>query len=111
MTQDLLPDRSGAEPADRTPLAAAPEGVRVFVNERGVQVPHGATALDAVRAMDAALGDALAAGRQRLTDSRGLPIEATARVHGGAIFRVLPVRATADELLAGDESTSSEASA
>lgn len=100
MTQDLSRDPSVAPPADRTPDATGPARVRVFVNERGVSVPRGASALDAVRAADAALGDALAEGRQRLTDSRGLPIEPTTVVHGGAIFRLLPVRASAEALLA-----------
>lgn len=100
MSQDLLPDPSVASPADRTPDVTAPVQVRVFVNERGVSVPRGATALDAVRVADAALGEALADGRQRLTDSRGLPIEPAAVVHGGAIYRLLPVRASAEALLA-----------
>lgn len=104
MTQESLPNLPPDVNAHRT----APDRVRVFVNERGVGVPSGATALDAVRALDPLLGDALAAGRQRLTDSRGLPIEPTARVHGGAIFRVLPVRASADELLAAESTAGTE---
>jgi hypothetical protein len=107
MTQESLP----SVPPDASAHRAAPDHVRVFVNERGIGVPSGATALDAVRALDPLLGDALAAGRQRLTDSRGLPIEPTAVVHGGAIFRVLPVRASADELLATDSTTDREGNA
>ncbi len=72
-------------------LAPTPT-VRVYVNERGVDVPAGATALDAVRAHDAMAAAAVAAGTSRLADSRGLPVEPNAPVHGGAIFRVLPVR-------------------
>ena len=67
--------------------------VTVFVNARAVQVPAGATALDAVRAFDAAQGDAYAAGTRGVTDSRGLPVAATAPVHGGAIFRLVSARA------------------
>lgn len=73
-----------------TPIDARP--VRVFINERGVSVPPGSDMLTAVRAFDAALGDAVAAGEARLTDSRGLPLAADTPVHGGAIVRVLGAR-------------------
>ena len=66
--------------------------VRVFVNERGVSVPAGSSALDAVRVLlhDDAAG--LEAGRLRLTDSRGLPVPSDTVVSGGAIFRVVAAR-------------------
>ncbi len=83
-----------------SPAPAEPEFLRAFVNERGVSAPRGCTALDVVRAFDPAIADAIAAGTQRLTDSRGLPIEPAAPAHGGAIYRTLPVRATAAELAA-----------
>ena len=74
----------------------APATVRAFVNERGVTLPPGATALDAVRAFDALGGTALAAdvaaGARAVVDSRGLPVDAAAPAHGGAIYRVLPAR-------------------
>ncbi|MCA2985457.1 hypothetical protein [Gemmatimonas sp.] len=66
--------------------------VRVFVNERGVSVPAGTVALDAVRALFPDDADGLASGRLRLTDSRGLPIAADTPVVGGAIFRVVTAR-------------------
>jgi hypothetical protein len=69
------------------------EPVTVFVNARAVRVPPDATVLDAVRAFDAAEGDALAAGTRGVTDSRGLPVAATGPVHGGAIFRLVSARA------------------
>lgn len=65
----------------------------VFVNARAVQVPSGATVLDAVRAFDAAEADSLAAGTRGVTDSRGLPIASSTAVHGGAIFRLVSARA------------------
>lgn len=75
-----------------------PTDVRVFVNERGVSVPVGSPALDAVQALfpDDAAG--IAAGRLRLTDSRGLPVEASIPVVGGAIFRVVAVRDRVEEV-------------
>ncbi len=82
------------------PVPTEPDLLRAFVNERGVSAPRGSTALDVVRVFDATIADAVVAGTQRITDSRGLPIEPTASAHGGAIYRTLPVRATAAELAA-----------
>ncbi|MDF1501906.1 hypothetical protein [Roseisolibacter sp. H3M3-2] len=81
----------------------APDTFRVFVNERPADVPRGASALDAVRAFDAALADGVAAGDRALTDSRGLPVEATASAYAGAIYRVVAVRRGAGLPDAGDD--------
>jgi hypothetical protein len=67
---------------------------RVFINGVGLDVPAGATALDAVRGWDAAAADAVARGASVITDSRGLPTAVDARVQAGAIFRVIPARAS-----------------
>ena len=75
----------------------APESVRVYVNERGVNVPAGSVALDAVRAMFPEQADDVTAGRMRLTDSRGLPVPSDTPLSGGAIFRVVPVRERAED--------------
>lgn len=69
-----------------------PSDVRVYVNEHGVSVAPGSTALDAVRAFSVEQASLVAAGSARLTDSRGLPIDAACPVSGGLILRVLPVR-------------------
>ena len=79
------------QPAESS--TSRPTDVRVYVNERGVSVPRGSTALDAVRAFSSAQGDEVEAGAARLTDSRGLPIDPSCPVSGGLILRVLPVRA------------------
>ncbi len=85
-----------AAPTPAAPTPAAPATLRAFVNERGVSVPPGATALDAVRAFDALGGTALAAdvaaGARAVVDSRGLPVDPAGPAHGGAIYRVLPAR-------------------
>jgi len=65
---------------------------RVFVNGTGLDVPAGATALDAVRGWNPLAADAVASGASVITDSRGLPTPADARVQAGAIFRVIPAR-------------------
>ncbi len=83
-----------------------PDSLRVYVNERGVSVPHGSVAVDAVRALFPELAVEVDAGRQRLTDSRGLPAEATQALVGGSIYRVVPVR---DRIDAAAEPSDAEA--
>ncbi len=64
----------------------------MFVNGVGLDVPAGATALDAVRGWSADAADAVARGASMITDSRGLPAPVDAPIQSGAIFRVIPVR-------------------
>jgi hypothetical protein len=73
--------------------------MRVYVNSTGLDVPDGATALDAVRAWNATAADEVAIGERVIVDSRGLPAAPDAPAHGGAIYRVLPARRRND----GDE--------
>lgn len=63
--------------------------LRVFVNERGVAVPAGATVLDAVRAADPALAARVLDGSLRCTDGRAIEIGLAEPLHGGAIVRVV----------------------
>lgn len=69
-----------------------PETLRVFIDARGVDVPSGAKAIDAVRAFDADTAAAVRAGEKILTDSRGLPIDGDSPLESGAIFRIIPKR-------------------
>ena len=83
--------------ADGAPVGKpADAGLRVYVNAVGLTVPAGATALDAVRAHDPALADAVVAGQRVITDSRGLPIASGEPAHGGAIYRLASARALRD---------------
>jgi hypothetical protein len=68
------------------------DSIRVYVNGRGVDVPAGATAIDAVRASDAATADQVVAGDRSLTDSRGLPLEPSAVLVAGSIMRIVSGR-------------------
>jgi hypothetical protein len=70
--------------------------MRVYVNATGLDVPAGATALDAVRAWNPAAADAVAIGERVIADSRGLQTSPDAPAHGGAIYRVLPARHRGD---------------
>jgi hypothetical protein len=63
------------------------------VNGTALDVPRGATALDAVRQWDAEAADAVGRGASLITDSRGLPAVPEAPIQAGAIFRVIPARA------------------
>lgn len=72
--------------------ASEPAMLRAYVNELGVSVPPGSSALDAVRAFNSQEADALQAGLRKITDSRGLPVAPESIVHGGAIYRLLSVR-------------------
>ena len=82
--------------SDAVSSTSGPDSLRVYVNERGVSVPHGSVAVDAERALFPDLATEVDAGRQRLTDSRGLPVEATQALVGGSIYRVVPVRERSD---------------
>ena len=77
---------------DADTLLTGPADVRVYVNDHALSVPHGSTAVDAVRVLSAEQADAVSVGKCRLTDSRGLPIESGRVVSGGFILRVHPVR-------------------
>jgi len=66
--------------------------MRVFVNAVGVDVPAGASILDAVRSFSATEAEAVTRGEKLVTDSRGLPISVDKSVSAGSIFRLLPVR-------------------
>lgn len=68
------------------------DSIRAYVNGRGVDVPHGATAIDAVRAMDSAEADQVLAGERALTDSRGLPLEPSTVLVAGSIVRIVSGR-------------------
>ena len=65
---------------------------RVFVNATGVDVPAGATALDAVRAWNADAAAEVTRGARIITDSRGLPLDAAAPMSAGSILRLIANR-------------------
>lgn len=73
--------------------------LRVFVNGKGVDVAEGATALDAVRAWDTSAAERVSHGDQVITDSRGLPADESATIQAGAIFRLVPKRSRAQDVV------------
>jgi hypothetical protein len=64
-------------------------GSRCFVNDTAVSVSAGASAIDAVRAHDAALAVRIEAGEGHLTDGRGLPLAPASPVGPGDIIRAV----------------------
>ncbi len=71
--------------------------VRVYVNARPVDAPAAGTALDAVRAFNPDIAQQVALGTHSVTDSRGIPIDASTALTTGAIFRVVRARTSASE--------------
>jgi hypothetical protein len=65
-----------------------PDEIPVFVNERAVTVPVGATAREAIAAFDPGLAARGEGGAGRVTDGRGLPVALDAPLEAGAILRV-----------------------
>ena len=66
--------------------------LRVYVDAKPVDVPKSATVMDAIEIADSELAASVRAGTSRVTDSRGLPIDADVPLQGGAILRVVTVR-------------------
>ena len=66
--------------------------MRVFINSSAIDVDAGSTALDAVRAFDSNSAVEVESGTRIITDSRGLPIDATTPMSAGSILRLIPKR-------------------
>jgi hypothetical protein len=61
--------------------------IRVYVNQRAVDLPAGSCARDAVARAEPGLLSARDAGELLLTDGRGLPLPPDAPLQAGAILR------------------------
>lgn len=70
--------------------------IRVYVNGRGVDVPRGATALDALRAADPDAARLVEEGKRALVDSRGLVLSPATILSAGSILRVVSARAAGE---------------
>jgi len=73
-----------------SPFAFSP--LRVFVNSVPLELAPGASALEAVRALDSIEATEVSAGRRVITDSRGLPLDPSTVMSAGSILRVVPLR-------------------
>ena len=63
--------------------------IRVFVNGGPLDLPAGADVAHALRLFDPGLERQIAAGTAYVTDGRGIEIDPTAPLSGGAILRVV----------------------
>jgi hypothetical protein len=72
------------------------ETIRVFVNAGPLDLPSGADVAQAIRLFDPALERQIASGTAYVTDGRGIEIDPTSPLEGGAILRVV-VRARRSE--------------
>ncbi len=64
--------------------------IRLFVNERGIDVPSASSVADALRAFDPALSARIEAGDGYVTDGRGIALSLEAPVGPGTILRAVP---------------------
>jgi hypothetical protein len=65
------------------------ESIRVFVNERPVEVGPGSTVLRAVRLFDADLAERVERKEAHVTDGRGIAMPVDVLLSPGAILRVV----------------------
>lgn len=63
--------------------------MRIFINERPLDVPDGTPLQAAVAAFDPALAGRLAAGAAHVTDGRGIRLQGNEALTNGAILRVV----------------------
>lgn len=63
------------------------DDIRIYLNERGVLLPPGATARDALRLGAPDVLPAAEAGTAVVTDGRGLPVSLDSALQAGAILR------------------------
>lgn len=68
----------------------------VFVDGSRVELAAGATALDAVRSSNPDGARQVEEGARVITDSRGIPVANDAPLHGGAVFRLVAARESAE---------------
>lgn len=61
--------------------------IPIFVNERALRVPAGATLSQVLAEFEPDLFAALLGGRALVTDARALPVDVDAPVTAGSIFR------------------------
>ncbi|MDZ4864846.1 MAG: hypothetical protein SGJ01_15565 [Gemmatimonadota bacterium] len=65
------------------------DDIRIYLNERGVLLPPGTTARDALRLGAPDVLPAAEAGTAVVTDGRGLPVSLDTALQAGAILRAV----------------------
>jgi hypothetical protein len=66
-----------------------PDTIRVYLNQRGVDLPAGTSAAEAIRLAEPQLSEALESGKAKVTDGRGLDLPLDRPLTNGAILRII----------------------
>ena len=66
-----------------------PDTIRVYLNQRAVDLPAGTLVADAIRLGDAQLTESLTSGKVKVTDGRGLELPLDHPLTNGAILRII----------------------
>jgi hypothetical protein len=66
-----------------------PDTIRVYLNQRGIDLPAGTSVTEAIRLAEPQLSEALESGRAKVTDGRGLDLPLDQALSNGAILRVI----------------------
>jgi hypothetical protein len=66
-----------------------PDTIRVYLNQRAVDLPAGTLVADAIRLGDPQLTESLTSGKVKVTDGRGLELPLDDPLTNGAILRII----------------------
>ncbi len=66
-----------------------PDAIRVYLNQRVVDLPAGTLVAEAIRIAEPELSQSLESGKARVTDGRGLDLPLDQPLANGAILRII----------------------
>ena len=66
-----------------------PDTIRVYLNQRAVDLPAGTSVAEAIRRAEPQLSEAMELGKAKITDGRGLDLELDQTLTNGAILRII----------------------
>jgi hypothetical protein len=75
-----------------------PDTIRVYLNQRAVDLPAGTLVVDAIRLAEPQLSQSLESGKAKVTDGRGLELPLDQTLTSGAILRIIVSSRRGDSL-------------
>ena len=66
-----------------------PDTIRVYLNQRAVDLPAGTLVAEAIRLAEPQLSQSLESGKAKVTDGRGLDLPLDQTLTNGAILRII----------------------
>ncbi|HSR90287.1 MAG TPA: hypothetical protein VLK88_03195 [Gemmatimonadales bacterium] len=66
-----------------------PDTIRVYLNQRAVDLPAGTLVAEGIRLAEPQLSQSLESGKARVTDGRGLDLPLDQTLTNGAILRII----------------------